>query len=309
MRSQTKCLMISGALALAMATPGAVAAAAAPSDQVHAAFRVLREPTTPNVPTGVRWFISSSAGRAAGLDASNVHRVAAPGGGFWDVLPGEGQLCLYIESDQVGSCVSDQQALAGYLQVISKPFADQPPLAAPVTVADGPEEHRGIAPDGVTSVAPVATVAAGDAAEPTADGLFSVASRVTVKTLVLHRARAVSLKVFRRWHGPRLTIARRVVARAAAFDYIPSANHVISNIWIYQPGWSVGNWHNITAVGIAVYNGQGELCENAQNSDGSLAGVGQCTYGSLSHAYNGSYRRGLAQGAVADTWGTATETY
>ena len=297
---------------LALLIASGASLAAAPNAEQRGAFPVLEEPAAATVPAGVRTFVASPIGVGAGVDDGNVHRLPAPGGGYWDVLPGDGQVCLFIEADHVGACVATEQALAGYLQIISRPLvADEPAVGASAPTLAGPEVRRGLAPDGVRSVAAITADGVADDQATTAHGLFAVRAGGRVESVLLRRARGRSaLHVGQRWHGVTRPKQLRPLAHAATWEYIPGPTQISGAVWQYSAGWSAGNWHNITAVSVNVQSfTTGQLCEGAQNSDGSLAGVGMCTYGSLSQAYNGSYRRGLVRAGTANAWGQGNETF
>jgi hypothetical protein len=65
-----------------------VASASAPTTTQRSAFAALRGAPATSIPAAVSRFIDSSTGRRFGVDAKNVHRVPAPGGGSWSVLSG-----------------------------------------------------------------------------------------------------------------------------------------------------------------------------------------------------------------------------
>ncbi|HEV7754082.1 MAG TPA: hypothetical protein VGO71_21200 [Baekduia sp.] len=124
-----------------------------------------------------------------------ARRVAAPGGGFWDVIPGNGQVCLFIESEGGGGCTSAADAAAGRLLVAVLPPPVDDGKGGFMEPTNVRATYLGVAPTGATQATATGT------SEPvtsdvTSNGLYRVLAGNTARTITLSRDGASSLTAY-----------------------------------------------------------------------------------------------------------------
>lgn len=294
--------------ALASGAVAGPATATVPQTQ-QSEFAALRHAPTPEVPAGVKQFLGARVHQGLGLEASQTRRLTAPDGGSWDVTPGNGVICLFVESEQAGTCTSTVDALAGRLNIqFVEPSTDLKSDYVPTNTA---RFLAGVLPDGAVSTTATERLgAAAVAAKPNADGLYKLSSAGLIGTVTLHRAAKRSLKITPAFNAPK----KKATANASwvYFDGIPSG---------YRYGYAFygglyGSRATITNIDIHSEDGN-TICGNARNSppgDNSWAGAFFCTnqnYSGATHAYGASPRSGYAgPGAPsASVLGGATEWY
>jgi hypothetical protein len=282
----------------AMAGP---ATAAVPQGQ-QLQFAALRHAPTSEVPEAVKHFAAGKHYQGLGLDVAQTRRIAAPDGGSWDVTPGNGYICLFVESQETGACATTADALAGRLTFHFVTPSTEVGKRDSVP-SDTPRFQVGLVPDGV--VATTATARLGGsavAARPNPDGLYRLSSNGVVGAVTMHRAGGRSRLITTGAKKP-------AVAHASYMDGIPPG---------YWSGYAYftgqyGNLATITDVSVDSLEGN-TICGDARNPDQSWAGLFFCTattYVWLDHAYNGSHRYGYAGPGYpsASVYGAAREYY
>jgi hypothetical protein len=269
-----------------------IASATAPTAAQRTAFAALRGAPTTSVPEAVSRFIDSPTGRKFGVDARNVHRVAAPGGGSWSVLSGDTGLCVVFETkENISACADDAQAKAGALQVLLISPKQPTPGGARTSATDGPTTQVGLVPDEVTTA--TAKLQSGDlsAVVPNPNGLYAFKSGYPLASLTLHRVGKPSVVVKT---GASLRSKRPAPLARAASGFV---------YFCTSPGWAGcvinagGLWSSLLPVNlIGVYSFDGwPMCGNALNTNGTWAGTTFCNTmmsPAVQHAYNSSYRYG-----------------
>jgi hypothetical protein len=270
-----------------------VASASTPTAAQRAAYAALRGEPATSVPASVTQFIDSPTGRKYGVDARNVHRVPAPGGGSWSVLSGNSGLCVVFETkENVSACADDAQVKAGALQVLLIDPKQPEPGEARTSATDGPATQVGLVPDYVSSV--TAKLSSGDASGVVLNpsGLYAVKSGYPVTSLTLHRVGKPSIVVKMAASRP---FKRQKPVAHAAFNYVAylCTSPGFLGCVINAGGRWMANWLPIGAIG--VYSGDTwPMCGNALNSNGTWAGTTFCNtgIGALVHPYNQSSRLG-----------------
>ncbi|HEV7496186.1 peptidylprolyl isomerase [Baekduia sp.] len=270
-----------------------MATASTPTAAQRTAFAALRGAPTTSVPAAVSHFIDSQTGRQFGVDARNVHRVAAPGGGSWSVLSGDSGLCVVFETkENISACADNAQAKAGALQVLLISPKQPAPGGPKTSATDGPTTQVGLVPDEVTTA--TATLQSGDvsAVVPNPSGLYAVKSGYPLASLALHRVGKPSVVV--KMGASRPFKRQKPVAHAALnhVAYLCTSPGFLGCV-INAGGLWMANWLPIALID--VYSGDGwPMCGNALNSNGTWAGTTFCNggIGAIGHPYNQSTRLG-----------------
>lgn len=271
---------------------GGIASASTPTAAQRAAFAALRGAPATSVPAAVARFIDSPTGRKFGVDARNVHRVPAPGGGSWSVLSGDSDLCVVFEAkENISVCADDAQAKAGALQVLLIDPKQPGSGEARTSATDGPATQVGLVSDDVTSVTAKLQSGGSSGVVINPSGLYAVRSGYPVTSLTLRRAAGPSRVI--KWGTSRPSRLPKPVAHASSgFVYLCTS-----------PGFAGcviaagGLWTALLPINqVSVYSGDGwPMCGNALNTNGTWAGTTFCNTGLspvVSHPYNGSSRYG-----------------
>jgi hypothetical protein len=298
--------------AAAAAKTAAPSAAVAHTAQV-ASLPALKGAPATSLPKAVTDWAKGSFARKSGVDVSQARRLAAPGGGFWVVVPGDGEVCLFIESEGAASCSKAADAAAGrlYVALLPPPISDG--KGGVIQPADGRATYLGVAPAHVSTATAKLSSSTADA-DVNANGLYRLLADNTATSVDLHRDGASSLTVYEPTAPAMATAAKRkergLSAIAATLDgsYIPYGTTCCR--WFDSAG-TFGVWRYINEV--YAYWGDGvNICVNAQNHDGSWAGTAVCSNYKADHVYNSIYnRRGVvcAQGGGNYTYGLGMEFY
>jgi len=279
-------------IALLVSSAG-IASASAPTAAQRSAFAALRGAPATSVPAAVARFIDSPTGRKFGVDARNVHRVPAPGGGLWSVLSGNSGLCVVLETKEyISACADDAQAKAGTFQILLIDPKQPGSGEARTSATDGPATQIGLVSDDITSA--TARLQSGDSSGVVINpnGLYAVESGYPVTSLTLHRAAGPSRVI--RWGASRPIKRQKPVAHTA-FNYVAylCTSSGFLGCVIAAGGRWMANWLPIGAI--SVYSGDTwPMCGNALNSNGTWAGTTLCNtgIGALTHPYNQSNRLG-----------------
>lgn len=308
MRSCRRILGGTAIAAVALFAGAGSASASAPTEAQKEAFHALSGKPAATVPAIVDQFIGSTTGRQFGVDAANVHRVPAPGGGSWSILPGNDSICVVYETEEgVSTCGTLEQAKAGLLSVtlISPdrgPAADGQ-LPNPIV---GPKKRIGLAPDALAPA--VAERVSGQAAVVAAkSGFYRTTAKNRPLSSLLSRIDRVGHKLDRanRHRG----VFATPIANAAAYtgDCIPPGSRYNCLYAFY--GGLFGYQHPLVDVVVASADSNW-ICGNAKYGS-TWAGSDVCTnqWVATAHPYNGSQRSGWAGpgGASASVWGQAAE--
>lgn len=289
-------------------------ACAATTSGPQSRFAALRHAPAPKVPASVREFLRGPISQELGVDASETRRVAAPDGGSWDITPGAKGICLFVESEQTGTCAPMADALAGRLNIQFVEPSKAPvaiDLAAPRVPADTPRFQAGLLPDDSVSTTANARLEGAIAARPNRDGLYRLSGTGVIGQVTLHRLGRRSLAITApQRRSPSLFAPPK--AHAASGPYWDGIPPYHSNGWAFY-GAEWGRWAGINWVTI-FSSDTNNICGNAQNLDGSWAGLYFCTtspWGNQ-HVYNGAIlRRGYAGPGTpsASVLGAATQYY
>lgn len=302
--------IISAAVAaLAAVASGAVAgpATAAPPDSQQSKFAALRHAPTPNVPAGVKRFLARRTDE--GVDVSQTRRVAAPDGGSWDVTPGDGHICLYVEREETGACATTADALAGRLTFLFVEPSTDPKVDSVPT--DTPRFQVGLLPDGTASTSAKSRLS-GDivTAKSNSDGLYRLSSIGGLGAVTMHRATGRSLRITA---AAKRMPAVKPGARAAYSGYIT----IPSPPWVGMPyafySGLYGAFATITNIRIGSWD-TNTICGNARNPNQTWGDNFFCTaaqYIQVDHAFNGTARSGWAGpgGYSASVLGVAWEWF
>jgi hypothetical protein len=300
LRGLALCASAACLTSLSLAGPSFAASPAKVDPALRSSLKALRSPAATSLPAKVSTFAASRIATDQGAIASETRRLAAPGGGFWDLVPGEQGACLYLEESGVGACAPTAGVRAGMLQVIAVP----PPVtdgAGGWHIPDDRDETRyGVAPDSVVAVSPTSLgPVSGGQVSPA--GLYRVSSRAAITDLALRRAGGRRLASSVTWNVQPKSAHPR--AHAAAYGYIPTGSPPNT----YTLAGYFGPYVNLTQISIYAYTGQ--LCENARDAGGLWAGTGYCTFYQVAHPYNGSYRQGWVSAGTGTSLGVATYNY
>jgi hypothetical protein len=275
--------------------------------------RAMQVAPTTSLPKSVTSYTNGEFGRKEGLDATQTRRVAAPGGGFWDIIPGKDDVCLFIESEGASGCAPAADAAAGKLVValLPPPVADgkggwMQPSTARAT-------YLGVAAAGATRVTAARETGTPDSADVTGNGLYRLMTDNSATTVTVSRDGAAPVKVYDSRPSTTARAAKSkkpLIAMAATLNgsYIPYGTFCCR--WFDSAG-TFGLWRYINEV--YAYWGDGvNICVNAQNHDGTWAGTAVCSNYKADHVYNSIYnRRGIvcAQGGGNYTYGFGMEFY
>jgi hypothetical protein len=295
-------------VAVAAVASGAVAGpATAAAPQSHQSqFAALRHAPTAAVPAAVTRFVSWRSNQGLGLDASQTRRIAAPDGGSWDVTPGDGYICLFVESQETGACTTTANALAGRLSfefVKPSPDLDSVPTATP-------RSQVGLLPDGMISTTATSRLGGGVvSAKANPDGLYRLSSIGATGAVTMHAAsgRSRLIRDANAWHAPKT----RAVAHAATsyWDGIPAGH---GNGWAFYHE-QYGSYATITGVDIDSFDGN-TICGNTRDLSGGWGSEFFCSsqpWVHVAHGYNGAHRSGWAGpgGLSASVYAGVYEVY
>ncbi|HEV7754124.1 MAG TPA: hypothetical protein VGO71_21410 [Baekduia sp.] len=270
------------------------------------AFRALRAAATPasQVPDVVHQFADSKLATEYGADLAQTRRVTAPDGTYWDILPGAGGMCLFVETEQAGTCGSTADATAGKLNISFLP----PPVAGSTRQTSTRETKAGLAPDAVTSTTAVLSSGKITGGDLTADGLYRIPSSTGVeKVLLVRRHKAPLVFDKQGWNKAGDSQPADHLTAHAATDVrldipVGGGYHTYDSAGTFAYGW----WpvHYVDAHSLDYRN----ICVNAQNQDGTWAGNAACAI-NTSHVYAHIVRRGIicAQGGGNYAYGFGWE--
>ncbi len=293
MRTFNKGLAVFAVLAPALLLNSVgIASASTPTTAQRSAFAALRGAPATSVPAAVSRFIDSTTGRKFGVDARNIHRVPAPGGGSWSVLPGDSGLCVVFETkENISACADNTQAKAGALRVLLIDPKQPGSGEAGTSATDGPATQIGLVSDDITSA--TARLQSGDSSGVVINpsGLYAVESGYPVRSLTLHRAAGPS-RVIKMGASRPSRLPEHVAHASSGFVYFCTSPGFAGCVI-----WAGGLWTGFLPINaIGVYSGDGwPMCGNALNANGTWAGTTFCNTGLspvVSHPYNGSSRRG-----------------
>jgi hypothetical protein len=271
-------------------------------------FDVLSRPAAQELPVAVTRFLASQSKAGAQVEESETRRVAAPGGGMWDVTPGRGVMCLFVEREQTGACTSTADALAGRLSILFvTPRANSGRGSGVPTDTD--RFQAGLLPADVVSVAASSRLGRTVKTRVTQDGLYRLAAVRTFGRVQMHRVGGSTSPITK---APRWKSAIGPIARVACpcWNSIPAYH---SGPWAFYAGGNYGPHATVTGVSIISDDGN-TICGNVINPNNTWAGNFFCTVDhswGAQHAYNGSMRSGWAgPGAPsASVLGEATEWF
>jgi hypothetical protein len=293
-------LVITGALAVP-------ATAAVPQAQ-QSHFAALRHAPASEVPKDVKGFLQYDSAKKMGVDPEQTRRVPAPGGGSAYVTPGEIGICLYVESEQTGTCAPTADALAGRLSMefVEPDSGDDVPI-------DTPRRKVGLLPDGAVKATGSARMSGPTVARPSADGLYRLSGTgIFVGNVTMHRAgkRPLLITAANKW--PSTAKARKSnwcqPNGYCGMDYIPPGR----NGWAYYGG--LYGW-TATITRVLIYSlDSNTICGNAKGANGGAwAGAFFCTNSQFGdyRNYDAAHRAGWAGpgGASASVYGVAAEQY
>jgi hypothetical protein len=273
----------------ALAISAGAAGASTPTSGEEAAFPTLRGTPSDVVPKAVQKFAVSRLGRQFGVDASDVYRSPAPGGGFWSLLPGTGGVCAVFETDEDIAACADAATAArqGFSLRLIRPHPGLMPDGSTPSPTEGVTSQVGIAPAAASGVEQ--SSANGRQAIATDDNGFYASTLPDSSTKVV--LRGISAK--------RVAAARRLgtIKAHAAWNY--SYNFCRAS-WCFISG-SYGS--PVLPIGEEqLETTDNSICGNLINSDGSWAGSVFCatsTWTVYSHPYNQSNRTGWMGPGVA----------
>jgi hypothetical protein len=273
-------------------------------------FAALRHAPTSAPPAAVAKFLKSQGERGVDVDVAQTRRVAAPGGGTWDVTPGDGVICLFVESEQTGGCVSTANALAGRLNFQFVEPSNDFGKAGSVP-ADTARSQVGLLPDDVVSTTASPKLGGAASARPNVNGLYRLSGTGDLGTVTVHRfnKRPTAITKALKWKAAPSTPTAKA-ASCPCIDYIPAGY----NNWAFYSGGNYGPYGRIWWVYVKSWD-TNTICGGARNPDQTWAGTFFCTadtqYGIYHYYDNTYYRSGWAGPGYpsASVWGQASEEY
>jgi hypothetical protein len=308
-------LVVGVAASSAMLVPAANAAPSTVKGQLKAvpvaqasAFRALRAAATPasELPAIVQRFADGKMSAEFGVDIAQARRVAAPDGTRWDILPGTGGICLFIESEEGGVCTSTADAKAGKLSLSILP----PPAAGSTRQTSDHETQAGLVPDSVTATTAVLGSGKITAANLNGSGLYRLASGSGVDTLLLARQSKTPLKLSDKqgWSKAGSFASPKGLTASAANGWldIPTGG---AHVTYDSAGTFAAHWMPVAEVDAHSLDGR-SICVNAMNQNGTWAANALCGL-NPAHSYNSSTRLGIvcANGGGNYVYGYGTEWF
>lgn len=273
--------------ALAICADGA--SASTPTATEKTAFPTLRGTPSQVIPKAIKTFAGSPLGRQFGVDAGDVYRSPAPGGGFWSLLPGAGGVCAVFETNEdVAACADTATAVSQGIAVrLIRPRAGLLPDGSTPPALDGPASQIGIAPATATGVELRSDQGAESVAASSTGFYASALPDASAKVVLRGVARKKRISSSLSW-GPK--------ARAA-WDH---AFNICRATWC-----TLGPALGSPALPVGQYDieaGDNTVCGNLMNADGSWAGSAFCTVTAFiwyGHPYNQTRRTGWLAAGVA----------
>lgn len=269
------------------------ASASVPTATEKAAFPTLRGTPSHVIPKAIKTFADSHLGRQFGVDADDVYRSPAPGGGFWSLLPGAGGVCAVFETNEnVSGCTDTTTAVSQGIAVrLIRPRSGLLPDGSTPSALDGVAYQIGIAPAAAAGVE-LRSDQGAESISTDSNGFYASALPDTKAKVVL---RGVARE--ERISSPSSQGTKKA---RAAWDH---AFNICRATWctlgpaLGSPVLPVGQYD--------IESGSNVVCGNLMNADGSWAGTTFCTVNAFAwygHPYNQTPRTGwLAAGTAGVT--------